>query len=227
MTEKELHTGHRKRVKEKFMKLPPRVLEDYEVLEMLLFYVIPRADTKPLAKQLIEHYGSLQDVILGDPLKLKNITGFSDSLMIFFKLLEETYARLHLPLNEEQHILNNWGAVLKYCQLTMSHKSHEIFRILHLNKKNILIADELSQQGTLDNVAVYPREVIKRCIINNTAAIVMVHNHPSGDVSPSKGDIEITKQIKAALRSISVELHDHIIVAKDKYFSFRAQGILN
>ncbi len=223
---KRWYNGHRARLKRKFNRLDLRTLEDYELLEILLFYVVPRIDTKPLSKALLRKFGTLKGIVTADRLQLNEVQGVGEAAATFFRLLEDVYSRLHLPVGTQVHILNHWTAVLRYCQLTMGQKHHESCRVLYLNRKNFLVADELIQRGTLDKVAIYPREIVRRCVTNGAAAIILVHNHPSGDATPSTEDIAITRHIQTALASIGVVLHDHLIVGGNDCFSLRAKGLL-
>lgn len=219
--------GHRSRLKERFLNSPRRALQDYEILEMILFYAVVRKDTKPIAKLLLKKFGSLAGIIFADDAALKTIDGVGDGIVFFLKLLADSFSRICVPQQKgEVHVLSSWLAVLNYCQLTMGFKNSEAFRVLMLNKKNILIADEFVNAGTVDRIAIYPREISKMALLHGATAIILVHNHPSGDPNPSKEDIEITDRIIDALSPISVSLHDHVIVAQHNHFSFRAAGLI-
>ena len=220
-------TGHRKRLKETFAKTPLGSFYDYELLELILFYVLPRRDTKSLAKRLVKHFGSVKGIFYADRIELLEIKGVGPEVINFLKAMEDFFSRIHMPSINEGTLLNNWNSVINYCTLTLGFKQQEFLRILYLNRKNLLIADELMQQGTIDKVAIYPREIVKNCITKSASAIIMVHNHPSGDIKPSNEDIIVTEKIAAALEVIGVALHDHVIVAQDKHYSFRANGMLN
>lgn len=221
-------SGHRQRLKERFMKSPIGTIPDYELLELLLFMVFPRRDTKPLAKRLIKHFGSIKGVFFADTTELTTVEGVTTSLIQSLKMLEDLFSRLHKPNNKDKEpILNNWNNVLNYCTLTMGFKKQEYLRILYLDRKNRLISDNLLQQGTIDNVAIYPREIVKDCITKSASAIIMIHNHPSGETTPSAADIVLTEKLITALNAIGVTVHDHIIVAQDKHYSFRANGLLS
>ena len=221
--------GHRQRLKSSFYKLPIRSLPDYEILEMLLFYVIPIKDTKNTAKQLLNTFGSLVGVINADYTQLNKIKGLGNSVYLFFKLLKDLFSRLHLPNESDQkfHVLNNWASVVNYCNLTMGFQKVEYFKILYLNAKNILIDEEIIESGTVDRIAVHPREIVKSAINHFASAVILVHNHPSGDVSPSKQDIEITNTIATALKAVNIVIHDHIIVSHNDYFSFKTNNLIN
>jgi DNA repair protein RadC len=214
-------SGHRVRARNRFLQSKFRGLMDYEVLELILFYSLPRVDTKLIAKQLLNKFGSLIEVLHADNAELLKIDGIGESVVFQFKLLQDFFTRLSLPVDKPIHVINSWKAVLDYCNFTMGFKRIETFRVLYLNKKNILLADDINDGGTIDKVQVYPREVAKRVLETGSSAIIMVHNHPSGDPNPSPEDIEMTKLIIKAIEPIGARVHDHLIVSKDKHFSFR------
>ncbi len=219
-------SGHRKRVKDKFLKLPLRSFADYEILELALFYALPRVDTKPLAKQLIKKYGSLINILNADPLELKKFKGTGDNLILFFKLLADVFSRCHLPVDKNIDILSNWSSVIQYCQHDLGFRRKEFFRVLFLNKRNALIADELFDAGTIDRLQIYPREVAKKALEHSASAIILVHNHPSGNCEPSQEDITTTRDIMNALELLDIKLHDHLIIAGLNHFSFRAANLI-
>lgn len=218
--------GHRARLRRKFKNSELRSLEDYELLEMLLFYVMPRSDTKPLAKALLNKFGSLRRIITAEPLNLREVEGVGETTSTLMRLLADLCSRLYLPVREQVHVLNHWSAVVQYCQLTMGQKPYESCRVLYLNSRNMLIGDEVLQNGTLDRVALYPRELVRHCLTHGAAAIILVHNHPSGDSSPSEADIMMTKNIQKALSPIGVLVHDHLIISEGEFVSMRASGLL-
>lgn len=221
------NAGHRKRLKLRFKQSPIRVMADYEILEMLLFNCFPRIDTKPLAKKLLSTFNSLRNVLTAEENLLREVEGVTEGVIFQFKLLLDVSSRLELGVGEKIHVLSNWSAVLNYCRLTMGFQSFESFRVLFLNKKNILIRDEVLQVGTIDKVIVYPREVAKKALDYAATAIILVHNHPSGDMNPSSDDIEITDRIIQVLKSLGITVHDHLIVSKDQVFSFRNAGMIS
>lgn len=225
-----LSKGHRQRLKERFMQSPLRKCPDYEILEMMLFYVIPRSDTKTLAKNLIHQFGSLAGVINADANDICKIKGAGESTTLLFKLLLDFNSRLFLTNGKNQKKLNifsNWHSVLNYCRLTMGYqKKSEFFRVLYLNKKNHLIADEFHENGTIDRIAVYPREIARKLINVGASAIILVHNHPSGDPKPSNEDLEITRHIAKVLEPLNAKIHDHLIVSGFDHFSFRYNNLL-
>jgi DNA repair protein RadC len=223
-----LNSGHRSRMRLKYAKLDIRELEDYELLEMLLFYAIPRADTKKLAKDLLGRYGSLAGVVNAPVAELRKCDGIGDAVAHLFKLLLDLNSRLILPVvaSNNKNVLGDWNAVLNYCKLTMGYKvTQEYFRVLYLNRRNALMADEC-QEGTVDRVSVYPREIAKKVLEYGASAVILVHNHPSGDSKPSKEDIEVTRLIAKALEGFNVMVLDHIIVSCSEHFSFKANKLL-
>lgn len=218
--------NHRKRVKEKYAKLPIRSLPDYELLELLLFFAIPRKDVKPLAKALLKKYQSLVAIANADLHELKAFPHFGENAAVFFKALSDYFSRLTLPVEQNIDVLNNWSSVINYCQMTMGFKKKECFRVLFLNRKNVLLGDVTIDAGTVDKIQIYPREIAKAALEHSASAIILVHNHPSGECDPSPEDIEATKNLINALEPINVKLHDHLIVGGMRNFSFRAAGLL-
>ena len=228
LKETNIKHGHRKRLKERFFKSPIRIAPDYEILEMLLFYVIPVRDTKLIAKLLLKKFGSLVGVINAEQVQLAEIRGIGQSVAIYFKLLKDFFSRLHIPSNLEKkvHILNNWNSVINYCNLTMGFQKTESFKILYLNAKNVLINEEVIDYGTVDRIAIHPREIVKNALTNCASAVILVHNHPSGEVTPSKQDIELTNMIVSGLKSVNITVHDHIIVSHNDYYSFKTNDLI-
>ena len=223
---KSKNSGHRARLRERFIKSKIRTFPDYEILEMLLFQVTPRRDTKELAKTLLKKFGSLASVISAEPTELKTINNVGDTVISYFRLLQDTFSRLMVPVMGKVQIFNNWLSVLHYCQFSMGSKKKECLKLLFLNRKNILIAEELHDAGTIDKVAIYPREVAKQALFYGASALILIHNHPSGDVDPSEEDIDMTKKVFHALEAVNITLHDHLIVTKNEHFSFRASDLI-
>lgn len=219
------YVGHRDRLRDRFMEAGADALADYELLELILFRAIPRRDVKPDAKQLIKRFGSLADVISADPALLREETG-SESVVRELKIVQA--AALHLAQSAvlNRPLLSSWSALLEYCHAAMAYEKNEMFRILFLDHKNVLIADETQQMGTVDHTPVYPREVMKRAMNLSASAIILVHNHPSGDPTPSRADIEMTKQIIEAGRPLKIAMHDHIVIGRGKTASFRQLGLI-
>ncbi len=226
MTEKPHYLGHRQRLKDRFLKSGAEALQDYELLEILLFLAVPRRDVKPLAKSLIKKFGSFSEVISAEPARLSEVKGVGENAIIAFRLVREGAVKLSQDKILGQPVIGSWQALLDYCKMAMAYQNKEQFRILYLNRKNILIADELQQEGTVDHTPVYPREVIKRALELGASALILVHNHPSGDPTPSRDDIDMTKEITEAGKKLDVLVHDHIIVGKGKHASFKSMGLL-
>ena len=218
--------GHRQRLRRRFRSGGAEALPDYELLELILFRALPRRDTKPLAKALIKRFGSFSDTISAEPALLGEVTGVGESVITELKLVHAASLRLLQHRVQERPVLSNWADLLDYCRASMAYAKKEMFRVLFLDKKNRLIADEIMQEGTVDHAPVYPREVVKRALELSSTAIILVHNHPSGDPSPSRSDIEMTRQIVQAAQSLSIVIHDHVIIARNSEVSFRAQGLL-
>jgi DNA repair protein RadC len=218
---------HRQRIRDRFERLGGEAFEDYELLELLLFRTIPRRDTRPIAKALIKRFGSLPAALSAPASLAKEIDGVGDAtafdLSALAALVRAT-AKAELPRNAD--MLSSWDKVLSYCRAAMAHESREQFRVLFLNKKNGLIADELQQRGTVDHTPVYPREVVKRALELSASAIILVHNHPSGDPAPSSADIEMTHRIKEIAQSLEIAVHDHLIIGRNGYTSLKAEGLM-
>jgi len=196
------------------------------LLELVLFAALPRQDTKPLAKELIEHFGSFAEVLAAESSALKKVTGVGDAVLGALKTVEATSLRLAQQNVLDKHVLSNWQALLDYLRASMAYATNEQFQALFLNKKNILIADEIQQKGTVDHTAVYPREIIKRVLEVGATAVIMMHNHPSGDPTPSDADIQMTLEVKDAGEKMGIVLHDHVIIARDGAESFKARGLI-
>ncbi len=221
-----LHAGHRQRLRDRFRKGGADALPDYELLELILFRALPRRDTKTLAKTLIARFGSFAEVVTAPEPRLKEIEGAGDAVVTELKLVRAAALRLTRSDIMQRPALSSWAQVLDYLRAAQGFEHREQFRILFLDKKNHLIADELQQQGTIDHTPVYVREVVKRALELSATAIVLVHNHPSGDPTPSRADIDMTKQIVAAAKPLGVAVHDHIIVGRDGHASFRALKLI-
>lgn len=224
--EKQHHAGHRDRLRQRFLKTGGEGMPDYEILELLLFTAIPRRDVKPLAKKLIDHFGGFADVLAADPKNLTAITGVSENTAAFLKAVYVAGGQLLKQKIADAPILSSWKALLDYCHATMAHEKKEHFRVLFLNRKNRLIRDEVQQSGTVDHTPVYPREVVKRALEIGATAVILVHNHPSGDPTPSNADIEMTKEIVRAVTPVDVVVHDHLIISATGHYSFKAHGLL-
>ena len=220
------YAGHRARLRERFVKSGASALPDYELVELLLFNSMPRRDVKPIAKALIKKFGSLGAILDADINEISSVDGMGEVAAINMKVVRETATRMLGQEIMDKPVLGNWQALLDYCRVSMGGSKIEQFRILFLNRKNVLIADELQQSGTVDHTPVYPREVIKRALGLEASALILVHNHPSGDTTPSKPDIEMTMEIQDAGQKLGIALHDHIIVSTNDYTSFKSEGLL-
>jgi DNA repair protein RadC len=225
-TEPDLQVGHRQRLKQRFVSAGPEALPDYELLELVLFSAIPRRDTKPLAKQLLARFGSFAEVINAPPERLKEVDGIGDAVVTQLKIVRAGALRLMRTTIMQRPVLGSWTAVLEYCRAAMGFEAKEQFRILFLDKKNRLIADEVQQEGTVDHTPVYIREVVKRALEHSASAIVLVHNHPSGDPNPSRADIDMTRQIIDAAKPLGIAIHDHIIVGRQGHVSFKSLRLI-
>lgn len=217
---------HRKRLRARFMEGGATAMPDYELLELVLFRAIPRQDVKPLARLLLDTFGDFNRVVSAAPARLSMIKGVGDAVVQELKIIEAASQRLMRARVINQPLLSSWDALVDYCHTTMAHRETEQFRILFLDRKNVLVADEEQAKGTVDHVPVYPREVVKRALELNASAIILVHNHPSGDPTPSESDISMTAQVQDACRALGITLHDHLIIGKSRELSFRSQGYL-
>jgi DNA repair protein RadC len=217
--------GHRGRMRERVLKAGVEALADYEVLELLLFYSIERIDTKPLANRLLDRFGTLGDVFAAEPEQLREFE-IDRRTLVHFKAMREVGRRLAERKVKDMPVLTNWQQLIDYCHTALAHEKTEQFRILFLDRKNVLIADEIQQRGTIDHTPVYPREVVKRALDHNAAALILVHNHPSGDPKPSRDDIEMTREIKTAAEALGITIHDHLVIGRKGHASFRSLGLL-
>jgi len=217
---------HRKRLRTRFIEGGAAAMPDYELLELLLFRAIPRQDVKPLARLLLETFGDFNRVCTAAPARLAKVKGVGEAVVQELKIVEAAAQRMMRARVMHRPILSSWDALLDYCHTAMAHRETEQFRILFLDRKNVLIADEEQAKGTVDHVPVYPREVVKRALELNASALILVHNHPSGDPTPSEQDIAMTMQIQDAATVLGLTLHDHLIIGKSRELSFRAQGYL-
>ena len=208
------------------MKAGADALADYEMLELLLFQAMARRDTKPLAKRLLKHFGSFNEVISAEAAALKEIEGVGEAVVVALKCVQAAALRLSREEIMNRPVLANWDKLVAYCRAAMGFEKTERFRILFLNRRNVLIANEVQQTGTVDHTPVYPREVIKRALELGATVLIMVHNHPSGDPTPSKADIDMTNEVKDAGAKLGITLHDHLIMTKAGHSSFKDMGLL-
>ncbi len=217
---------HRERLRRRFREGGAGALPDYEMLELVLFRAIPRRDVKPLAHALLKQFGDFNGVLSAAPARLAQVDGVGEAVITELKIVEAAAHRLARARVLQRHVVSSWDALLEYCQTTMAHQETEVFHVLFLDRKNVLIADEAQARGTVDHVPVYPREVVKRALELNASALILVHNHPSGDPTPSQADIDMTRQIQAAAEALNITLHDHLVIGKSRELSFRGSGLL-
>jgi DNA repair protein RadC len=220
------YLGHRERLRARFLKGGGEALADYELLELVLFRAIPRRDVKPLAKALLARFGSFAAVVAARPERLREIEGLGEAAITELKIVAEAAKRFAKVKVEKRPAMGSFSAVLDYCRTAMAFLDREEFRILFLDKKNILIADEVQSVGTIDHAPVYPREIMRRAFELNATAIILIHNHPSGDPSPSNMDIQLTNQIVALGKSLNVAVHDHLIIGREGFASFKGLQLI-
>jgi DNA repair protein RadC len=218
--------GHRERLRQRFRTGGAAAVQDYELLELVLFNAVPRVDVKPLAKRLLATFGDLAGVVAATEARLMQVPGATPRIHLQLKLVEALARRMAQSQVLGRNVLGSWDALMAYCRTAMAFRETEQFRILFLDAKNVLVADEEQARGTVNHVPVYPREVAKRALEVGASAIILVHNHPSGDPTPSAADIEMTGRIEDACRAIGVTLHDHVVIGRGGEASFRALGLL-
>lgn len=220
------YTGHRERLRERFRRGGAAALADYEFLELILFRAMPRRDVKPIAKALISRFGSYAEVLAARPERLDEVAGLGEAAITEIKIVEAAARRLAQATIEKRKNLGSTTAVIDYCRTMMACLDHEEFRILFLDKKNQLIADEVQGVGTVDHTPVYPREVMRRALELSATALILVHNHPSGDPDPSTADIAMTMQIATLGKALNIVVHDHIIIGRQGHASFRGLKLI-
>jgi len=219
-------SDHRQRLRHRFLDGGADAMPDYEMLELVLFRAIPRQDVKPLARRLLDRFGDFNGVITAPSARLSQEHGVGDAVILELKIVEAAARRLARARVMHRPVISSWNALLEYCQTAMAHRETEQFRVFYLDRKNTLIADEAQAQGTVDHVPVYPREVVKRALELNACALILVHNHPSGDPTPSASDIEMTKQIERAASALGISLHNHLVIGRSREISFKSEGLL-
>ena len=217
---------HRARLRARFMAGGAAAMPDYELLELVLFRSLPRKDTKPLARALLDRFGDFNRVLAASPEMLTEVKGVGEAVITDLKVLEAAAHRMARARVLQRHVISSWDAVLDYCHTTMAHRDTEHFRVLFLDRQNVLIADEEQGRGTVNHVPVYPREVAKRALELNASALILVHNHPSGDPTPSDSDVAMTDRIRAAVEALDITLHDHLVIGRGREVSFRDAGLL-
>jgi len=218
--------GHRDRLRARFRDSGSEALSDYELLELVLFRALPRRDVKPLAKTLIAKFGSFAEAIAAPPQRLAEVEGLGDTTITDLKVIEAAARRLAHGAVKRRPVLSSWSAVIEYCRAAMAFADREQFRVIFLDKRNQLIADEVQQVGTVDHTPVYPREVVKRALELSATAVILVHNHPSGDPTPSRADIVMTQQIVEVAKPLGIAVHDHIIVGKEGHASMKGLRLI-
>jgi DNA repair protein RadC len=218
--------GHRQRLRQRFLAAGGDAVADYEVLELILFRAIPQRDVKPLAKALLAEFGSFSEVIAAPVERLKQVDGLGEAAIAELKIVQAAATRLARGQVKGRHVLSSWSNVLDYCRTAMAFDDREQLRVLFLDKRNALIADEVQQTGTVDHTPVYPREVVKRALELSATAVILVHNHPSGDPTPSRADVEMTRAIVEVARPLGIAVHDHIIVGKDGHASLKSMRLI-
>ena len=218
-------TGHRARLRGRLLSLGPDGLLDHELVEYLLALAIPRRDTKPLAKRLLAEFGGLEPLLCADAATLTR-AGLSEGAVAAIKIAEASALRLLRARLNDKPLLSNWQALLDYLQADMAHRAIERVRVLHLNSRNMLIRDEMVAEGSIDQVAIYVREIVRRAIDLHSAALILVHNHPSGDPEPSREDIRLTREVIEACRPLGIALHDHVVIGAKGHNSMRSMGLI-
>jgi len=218
--------GHRARLRQRFLAAGSEAVSDYELLELILFRAIPQRDVKPLAKELLAKFGSFAEVIAAPPSRLAEVKGLGEAAVTELKIVEAAAGRFARGAVRKRTVLSSWSSVLDYCRTAQAFADKEVFRILFLDKRNALIADEVQSTGTVDHAPVYPREVVKRALELAATAIILVHNHPSGDPTPSRADIEMTKAIVEVAKPLGIAVHDHIIVGKEGHASLKGLKLI-
>ena len=218
--------GHRDRLRQRFVEGGDAALADYELLEMLLFTAIPRKDVKPIAKDLLATFGSLHKMFMASLIDLCAVKGISENTALFLKSMHALHVRAMKQVLINKPALTNWDRLIEYCHAAMAEDDIERFRVLYLNRKNHLIEDEIHSSGTIDGASVYTREILKKAMNIGATALVLVHNHPSGDPTPSQPDIDITNQIYNAANPLNIELHDHLIISRNGHTSLRTLGLI-
>jgi DNA repair protein RadC len=220
------YLGHRQRLRERFLKDFGKSLPDYELVELLLFMAQPRGDVKPLAKALLRRFGSFAELIAADADEIRKVPGAKDATVAALKVVQAAALRMSRTDLIGKPAIGSWQQLLDYCHAAMARETREQFRVLYLDRKNVLIADEVQATGTVDHTPVYPREVVKRALDLGASALILVHNHPSGDPTPSAGDIEMTAEIRDAAVRLGIALHDHVIIGRKGHVSFKSRGLL-
>ncbi|MCA8898718.1 MAG: DNA repair protein RadC [Hyphomonas sp.] len=218
--------GHRERLRSKLLSRGAGALDDYEILEVLLMAFIPRRDVKPIAKALETKFGGLSGILAAPAADLVKVDGIGETVAAYLKAVAELQSRASLQEIRRREVISSWSALLAYVRREMQHEAREQFRVLFLDRKNQLIADEIMSRGTVDHAPVYPREIARRALEHSASSLILVHNHPSGDTTPSRADIDMTREIIDALTAFDIDVHDHLIVGTHGITSFRSAGLI-
>jgi DNA repair protein RadC len=218
--------GHRERLRQRLLAGEDSALADYELLELLLCAFIPRVDVKPVAKELITRFGSVSAALAAAPERLMEVKGLGESAAAYIRATHLLLQRAAADQVKDRPVISNWAALLNYVRLGLRHETSEQARVLFLDRKNKLIADEVVGRGTVDHAPVYPREIARRALELAASAVILVHNHPSGDPTPSKADIDLTREIEKALKALEIRLHDHLVVGASETVSMKAKGLI-
>ena len=220
------YQGHRERIRQRIMKGDGAHLDDYEILEVLLCAFIPRVDVRPIAKTLVDRFGTVSAVLAAAPGRLMEIDGIGEATAAYLRATNLLLQRAAGDQVKDRPVITNWAALLNYVKLALRHERSEQARVLYLDRKNKLIADEIAGRGTVDHAPVYPREIARRALELSASAVILVHNHPSGDPTPSRADIDLTREIEKALAPLEIRLHDHLVVGASETVSMKAKGLI-
>ncbi len=220
------YLDHRERLRGRFRAAGPGALADYELLELMLFRIIPRQDTKPLAKALLARFNDFPGVLGAEPARIAEVPGAGAAVAFELKVIQAALERATAAQMKQRPVVTTWSALLNYCRLAMANEPREQFRVLFLDRKNQVIADEVQSEGTVDQAAVFPREVVRRALELSAAALILVHNHPRGDPSPSAADVAITREIVTAAKALGISVHDHVVIGRNGERSFKTLGLL-
>ena len=222
----DMNKGHRQRLRERFISDLGENMPDYEVIELLLMTSIARKDVKPIAKALLTEFGTVSGIFGADIDAIMAVDGVGQSTAVMFKLVQRATSIVLKQEIMNTNILNNWDKLIEYCMVYMAHSTVEQFRVIFLTSRNRIIADEEQSRGTINETSIYPREVIKRALSLNATAVILVHNHPSGNPSPSQEDIHMTHEVMEAGATLNIKVHDHIIIGKEDIVSFKTAGLI-
>jgi DNA repair protein RadC len=218
--------GHRERIRQRIMKGDGAHFDDYEILEVLLCAFIPRVDVRPIAKSLVDRFGAVSAALAAPPERLMETEGIGETTAAYIRATNLLLQRAAADQVRERPIISNWAALLNYVSAKIKHEKTEQARVLYLDRKNRLIADELAGRGTVDQAPIYPREIARRALELSASAVILVHNHPSGDPTPSRADVELTREIERALAPFEIRVHDHLVVGARETVSMKAKGLI-